>query len=129
MANRSRIVLEKIVHAEAHSEDLHGQTLVANVMLNRHRDSSFPTGIHNVVFQRDINTDGRMTYQFSPVGNGAYTAAVPSDSLRQAVTNSLDGVDYSQYAAFFIVTSALEGSWHQRRLTRLFSHGGHTFFR
>jgi len=129
IANRSRVVLEKIVYAEARGEDLHGQTLVANVVLNRHQSDAFPDGIYNVVTQSTVNSQGSRVFQFAPVGSGAYAAAVPSESARQAVTNALDGQDHSQNAMFFIGNSALEGSWHQSALTKLFSHGGHTFFR
>ena len=42
IANKCCIVLEKIVHAEARGEDLEGQCLVANVILNRHNRKNFP---------------------------------------------------------------------------------------
>ena len=127
IANRSRLILEKIVHAEARGEDIYGQTLVANVVLNRHRSGGFPNGIYNVVMQSGINSQGRMTFQFSPVENGAYAAAVASESVKQAVTNALNGPDNSKGAMFFIGNGMFEGSWHQRALTKLFTYGGHTF--
>ena len=134
IANRARIVLEKIVRAEARGEDLLGQTLVANVVLNRHNDDNFPDGIYNVVMQRGINTDGRMNYQFTPVGNGSYAAAVPSESVRQAVTNALNGEDYSQGATYFHSIRRLTPEvFHERavkkgRLVKLFDHGNHRFY-
>ena len=120
VANRCRCVLEKIVHAEAQGEDEKGQILVCNVVLNRSDNKSFPTGIHNVVFQAN---------QFEPTRNGAYAKAVPSESVKNAVGQALDGVDYSQDALFFRSTKNLEGSWHQNNLYYLFTHQNHAFFR
>ncbi|MCL2619006.1 MAG: cell wall hydrolase [Defluviitaleaceae bacterium] len=129
IANRSRDVLERIVHAEARGEDARGQTLVANVVLNRHRGAGFPAGIRNVVFARGLNSQGRRVYQFSPVANGAYAAARPAEATRRAVSDALSGIDTSQGATFFIANHAAPGSWHEQALTRLFTHGGHTFYR
>ena len=128
MANRSRIILEKIVMAEAGGEDEMGQILVANVINNRHNDSGFPSGIHNIVFQAGDNSKGKRTYQFSPVGNGAYARAIPSPQVKGAVTAALDGVDNSRGALFFRSVRGAEGSWHETALQRLFVHGGHIFY-
>jgi len=130
IANRSRNVLERIIHAEARGEDLRGQILVGNVIMNRSNAAGFPNGIRNVVFASGINGQGAVTYQFSPVGNGAYARAVDiSATTRQAVDHVLNGADYSRGATFFRSVRGLEGSWHQQALTHLFTHGGHAFFR
>ena len=50
MAKRSRDPLERIIHAEAQGEDLKGQILVGNVILNRNARPNFPNGIHAVIF-------------------------------------------------------------------------------
>jgi len=63
MANRCRIVLEKIVYAESQDEDEKGQILVANVIANRSNNKNFSTGIYIVVFQEN---------QFQSTHNGAY---------------------------------------------------------
>jgi len=128
IANRSRNILERIVMAEAGGEDEKGQILVANVVINRHNSCRFPIGIHDVVFQAGINSQGEYVYQFSPIGNGAYARAIPSQSVKQAVTAALDGIDHSRGALFFRSTRGLEGSWHDTALTHLFTHGGHAFF-
>ena len=54
-------VLKRIVEAEAGGCDMQGRILVANVILNRVRDSEFPSTITDVVYQRS---------QFSPVSDG-----------------------------------------------------------
>jgi N-acetylmuramoyl-L-alanine amidase len=122
MANKSRIVLEKIIHAEARGEPLEGQELVGNVVLNRDKDKRFPNGIHNVVFAAN---------QFEPTRNGAYSAAVPSKSVINAVDSVLDGKDNSQGAIAFCTKAAakIPGNWHERALTFLFEIGNHRFYK
>jgi len=129
IANKCRIVLEKIVHAEARGESEHGQRLVVNVILNRHNSKNFPNGIHNIVFQNGVNSKGDLVYQFSPIADGAYAKAIPSESVKNAVTKVLDGWDESKGSLYFRTVKGLEGSWHQQALTELFRHGCHVFFR
>ena len=128
LSNRSRDVLERIITAEARSEDLKGKILVGNVILNRHQSPDFPDGIYNVVFQSGINSHGVLVHQFTPVANGAYVSASPLESTQAAVDQVLLGIDESQGALFFISNHAVHGSWHEQSLTQLFVHGGHTFF-
>ena len=129
ISNRCRDILERIIWAEARGEDLKGQVLVGNVILNRHNSTRFPNGIRGVVFASGTNSKGQFVYQFAPIGDGAYARAVPTPSVKQAVDQILDGVDYSQGATFFRTVRGSEGSWHQNTLTHLFDHGGHRFFK
>jgi len=129
LSNRSRDVLERIIHAEARGEDLEGQIMVGNVIMNRHRSPNFPDGIHNIIFQSGINSQGILVHQFTPVVNGAYASAVPSDRVKMAVDRVLNGEDLSQGALFFIANNSVSGSWHEQALEPLFVHGGHSFFR
>lgn len=128
VSNKARIVLEKLIQSEAGGEDIHGKVLVGNVVMNRHLSPNFPTGIHNVVFQRGSNSAGQIIYQFSPVGNGAYAAAKPSPGVKAAVDRLMEGEDASGGALFFIANSSAPGSWHEKSRTKLFVHGGHTFY-
>jgi hypothetical protein len=129
MANKCRIILEKIVHAEAQGEGLEGQELVANVIINREKDKRFPRGIYPVVFASGVNSAGKMVYQFSPIGDGAYARAKPSDSVKAAVTNVLNGKDASKGALYFCTkSSAAKGNWHETALKFLFEHRNHRFY-
>lgn len=128
LAERCRIVLEKIIHAEAQGEDLRGQILAGNVIINRHKSDKFPKGIHNVVFAGGKNSQGVHVYQFTPIGNGAYARAIPSESVKEAVSLILSGEDHSRGALFFRTIKGSEGTWHERALTKLFDHGAHRFF-
>jgi len=129
IANRSRDVLERIIHAEARGEDIIGQILVGNVILNRSNCPRFPNGIRKVVFDSSVNSQGVVLYQFTPIGNGAYARANDvSANVRYAVDSILNGADYSQGATFFRTIRGTEGSWHQTALRHLFDHGAHRFF-
>ena len=113
-------LLEKIVHAEARGEDEKGQILVANVILNRLESPYYPDTVEEVIFQPN---------QFEPVKNGMIEIAQPQEITKNAVKQAISGQNYSQGALFFRSIKGLEGSWHDMKLEKLFSHGGHTFFR
>ena len=134
MANRSRDILERIIHAEARGEDLKGQVLVGNVIMNRVKNGSFPKGLRDVIFQSDVNSEGRMIYQFSPIKDGSYKAAKPSKSVKKAVTQILKGRDESKGATHFHANDGRKRDWivnaiEQGRMKELFVHGGHIFYK
>jgi len=111
-------VLQKIVMAEAGSEDLQGQIMVANVILNRVA-AGFGGSISEVVFAPG---------QFEPVSTGTYYSAVPSDSVIEAVNRALAGEDYS-FGALYFVSPLGDTSWFYSDCTLVTEHGGHLFFR
>ena len=128
MANLSRNVLERIIFAEARGEDEKGQILVGNVIMNRHNSARFPSGIRAVVFQNRVNADGTTTHQFTPVANGAYKSAKPTQVQKNVVDAVLNGADYSQGATFFRTVHGLAGSFHAESLRHVLNHGAHAFF-
>ena len=123
IANQSRNPLERIIHAEAQGEDLEGQILVGNVILNRSNHPNFPTDIHNVIFEQG---------QFSPITDVSYASANPSAQVKQAVCEILNGTDHSKGATHFHAVGS--GRWHKQavaegRLEWLFPHGNHIFYK
>lgn len=106
----------KIIQAEAGNQDMEGKILVGNVILNRVANAKFPNTIHEVIFQKS---------QFSPVSNGSYKKAVPSDEVYEAVNRLLNGEDYSLGALYFRATSS-NSNWGKLKL--ILSHGGHKFY-
>lgn len=123
ISESDRMILEKIVQAEAGDQDHQGKLLVANVILNRVRSEKFPSTIREVVFA---------PRQFSPVSDGSYSRAEASGDTRKAVDEALHGVDGSQGALYFMDRRYADGgnvSWFDRSLTRLFQHQGHEFFK
>jgi len=127
LSERDYEVLLRIVEAEAGGEDAKGKILVANVVLNRVRDDAFPSTVEEVVFQHSDKV-----YQFSPVKDGRYYSVAVSEDTKEAVNRALEGEDYSKGALFFAARKAANKNsmrWFDEKLTFLFCHGGHEFFR
>ncbi|MCX4326626.1 MAG: cell wall hydrolase [Lachnospiraceae bacterium] len=122
-----RVILERIVEAEAGGEDHKGKVLVANVVLNRVKSKSFPSTVEEVVFAHRGST-----YQFSPIYDGRYYTIDVSDDTKKAVKDALNGVDHSQGALYFMERAYADSdnaSWFDRCLTRLFSYRCHEFYK
>lgn len=120
-------ILQRIVEAEATGEDTKGKMLVANVILNRVKNKSFPDTVEGVVFQRNGGT-----YQFSPVKDKRYWKVTVSKDTVKAVEKVLQGEDYSKGALYFSARSKADKnsmSWFDRNLEFLFRYGGHEFFK
>lgn len=119
--------LLRIVEAEAGCEDEDGKLLVANVVLNRVNNDSFPETVTEVVFQRENGVT-----QFSPVANGRYYTVEISESTISAVGRALTGEDISDGALYFAARKYADSDkmkWFDDNLTFLFSYGGHEFFK
>ena len=122
-----RIILERIVEAEAGGEDHKGKVLVANVVLNRVKSKSFPSTIREVVFAHRGST-----YQFSPIYDGRYYTVNVSEDTKKAVKDALNGVDPSQGALYFMERAYADSdnaAWFDRCLTRLFGYHCHEFYK
>ncbi len=118
--------LLQIVEAEATGGDIPSKLLVANVVLNRVKDSHFPDTIYDVVWQR---VDG--SAQFSPTMDGRISSCTITNSTVEAVELALQGEDNSQGALFFVArNSANPGNvqWFDSTLVRLFEYGGHEYY-
>lgn len=120
--------LQQIVDREARGEDLKGQILVANVVLNRTNDHSFPDTIIEVIKQSRQNADGSTTWQFTPASRPDFGTATVSETTIEAIRLALSGVDYSQGALFFNGVHLRTTSWAGQNRTHLFDHGGHSFY-
>lgn len=119
-------VLLRIVEAEAGGEDMEGKMLVAGVVMNRVEHDKFPDTVKEVVFQRSENC-----VQFSPAYSGRYDRVVVSEETIEAVNRVLAGEDISQGALYFVSRRYADPdnlTWFERKLTYLFTHGGHEFY-
>lgn len=119
--------LLRIVEAEAGSEDEDGRLLVANVVLNRVNSENFPATVKDVVFQQSEGVT-----QFSPVASGRYYTVEISEETIAAVGRALIGEDISQGALYFAsrkYANSEKMRWFDTKLTFLFEHGGHEFFK
>lgn len=117
-----RTILERIVEAEAGSEDMTGKMLIANVILNRVNSSRFPDTIEEVVYQ---SSDGKA--QFSPTEDGTFDTVTVSSETKEAVERVLNGEDNSNGALYFRSVRST-GTWHDRALIRLTEYGNHIFY-
>ena len=111
-------MLLKIAMAEAEDEPTEGKALVMNVVLNRIRDSEFPTTIKGVIFQRN---------QFTTTwDNGRYWNTEPNEDCRRALEMVRQGWDGSAGALYF---DMCDDSWAANHCEYLFTYGGHNFYR
>ncbi len=127
ISEEDKLILYKIVEAEAGCEDRIGKILVANVVLNRLENPDFPDTVKGVVFQKEGGT-----YQFSPIGNGRYDCASPKEETVEAVDSALAGEDYSEGALYFVARTYADGgnlTWFDTNLQKVTEHGGHTFYK
>lgn len=115
-------VLLRIVQAEAGICDAKGKILVADVIINRVHSREFPDSVKSVVYQPS---------QFQPVSDGSLNSAKVSAETIACVERALSGEDYSDGALYFMNrrASGSQASWFDNRLTYLFAHDGHEFFR
>ena len=115
-------VLLRIVEAEAGICDPKGKILVADVFINRVLSGKFPDSVKAVVYQPS---------QFQPVSNGTINTVKVTAETIECVDRALAGEDYSNGALYFMNrrASGSAASWFDRRLTYLFAHDGHEFFR
>lgn len=120
-------ILQRIVEAEAGNEDEDGKLLVANVVLNRVDSDRFPETVTEVVFQKSKGVT-----QFSPVASGRINTVEISEETIAAVERALAGEDISQGALYFAARKYASSSkmrWFDEKLTFLFRHGGHEFYK
>ena len=126
LSDKDYEALVRIVEAEAGGEDQNGKLLVANVVLNRVNNESFPDTVWDVVMQREQGIA-----QFSPTVDGRYQNVHVSEDTVEAVERALYGEDISQGALYFCARERSDSDrlkWFDRKLTRLFSYGNHEFF-
>ena len=113
--------LSRIVEAEAKGESYEGKIAVANVILNRVKNNSYPDTVKEVIF------DQQFGYQFTPVQNGTIYNTPSSDSIRAAQA-ALEGYNNIGKALYFVNHAAAVSSWIENN--RLFAKkiGSHSFY-
>lgn len=112
-------MLAKIIYAEARGESYDGKVAVGAVVLNRVRSTKYPNNIRDVIFARN---------QFSPVSDGSYYSARPSESEYQAARDALNGVDPTNGALTFYAHKSIYSRYHES-LTHTATIGNHKFFK
>lgn len=126
MSYNDYYTLLQIVEAEATGGDIPSKLLVANVVLNRVKDSHFPDTVYDVVWQRVGGSA-----QFSPTEDGRIASCTITNSTIEAVELALQGEDNSQGALFFVARNSAAPQnvqWFDSSLVWLFEYGGHEYY-
>jgi N-acetylmuramoyl-L-alanine amidase len=116
-AEEDLLLLAKLVQVEAGYESYEGQLAVANVIMNRVKDSRFPNTIYDVIYS------GR---QFPPAHNGLLDKSEPNESVLRATKDTLDGKNNVDDAVYFFNPDAVSGSFWDR-LEVVAKIGNHSF--
>jgi len=98
-------LLAKLVQVEAGYEPYEGQLAIANIILNRVKDSRFPDTIRDVIYS------GR---QFPPAHNGLLDKSEPNASSLRAARDALDGRNNIEDAVYFYNPDVTGGPFWDR---------------
>jgi Cell wall hydrolyses involved in spore germination len=110
-------LLAKISQIEAGRESYEGQLAIANVILNRVKDSRFPDSIHDVIYS------GK---QFPPAHNGLLDKSKPNASALRAAKDALNGKNNVYNAVYFFNPNVTKGAfWNSLEVVATI--GGHRF--
>ncbi|MGM0883201.1 MAG: cell wall hydrolase [Bacillota bacterium] len=111
------MLLAKITQVESGYESYEGQLGVANVILNRVKDSRFPDTIHGVIYS------GK---QFPPAHNGLLDKSEPNASVLRAAKDALNGKNNVEKAIYFFNPNVSKGSfWSSLKVITTIGH--HSF--
>lgn len=95
-------LLAKITQVEAGNESYESQLAVANVILNRVKDSRFPDTIRDVIYS------GK---QFPPAHNGLLDKSVPKAIALRAAKDALNGKNNVEDAVYFFNPKVSKGKF------------------
>ncbi|WP_219838100.1 cell wall hydrolase [Paenibacillus sp. R14(2021)] len=96
------MLLAKITMVEAGYESYEGRLALANVILNRVKDPSFPDSIHDVIYS------GK---QFPPAHNGLLDRTKPNAGSLRAAKDALNGKNNVGNAVYFFNPEVSKGSF------------------
>jgi N-acetylmuramoyl-L-alanine amidase len=96
------MLLAKITMVEAGYEGYEGQLAVANVIMNRVKDSRFPDTVKDVIYS------GK---QFPPAHNGLLDKSKPNASSLRAAKDALNGKNNVEDAVYFFNPKVSRGSF------------------
>lgn len=114
---KDMLLLAKITQVEAGYESYEGQLGVANVILNRMKDSRFPNSVKDVIYS------GR---QFPPAHNGKLDKSKPNASVLRAAKDAFNGKNNVEKAVYFFNPKVSKGSFWDK-LDVIVTIGHHSF--
>ena len=110
--------LYKIVMAESGNQGSYGQQLVTSVVINRMQSEKYPNTITGVITQK---------HQFSPVSNGTFYSAVPTQEVIDAVDTVIEEGVVTD-ALYFLNPDIASTGWTSG-LTYVTTHRDHAFYK
>jgi N-acetylmuramoyl-L-alanine amidase len=117
-SNQNELLLARVINGEARGEPYEGQVAVGAVVLNRTRDSRFPSTIAGVVYQPGA---------FTAIVDGQINAEMQQTSIN-AARDALNGWDPSGGAVFYYNPAKTTNQWiYSRPLIKII--GKHRFCR
>lgn len=114
--------LSRIVHAESEGEPYEGKLAVANVIINRKNDNSYPNTIKEVVF------DNKYGVQFTPTINGKIYNNPSSESIIAAKA-ALEGENNVEDCLYFLNPNIAISSWISNNRTFFSQIANHVFYK
>ncbi|MBS4171842.1 cell wall hydrolase [Bacillus sp. FJAT-49736] len=120
VSSADKDLMARLVHAEAVGEPYAGKVAVATVVLNRVKDSNFPSTIKGVIYQIESGH-----YAFTPVQNGRINQQADAESKR-AVNEAIAFNSQSQGSLYFYNPKTAKSSWIFSRKTTV-TIGNHRF--
>lgn len=100
-----KLLMARLVRAEAEGEPYAGKVAVATVILNRVKSPDFPNTIHGVIYQE---THGH--YAFTPVQNGQINQPADAISIR-AVNEAIAMNGEGRGSLYFYNPKTITNSW------------------
>ncbi len=121
ITEQEKILLEKLVEAEAGDEPYIGKVAVVNVVFNRLASSYYPNSITEVIFQ---------PHQFTPAHQGKLKYITPSPASIKAVEEALNGKRVvPKETLFFVSLDKASDFTIPNTRVRIMDIGGHTFYK
>jgi len=102
-----RVLLARLIEAEAEGEPYMGKVAVGAVVVNRVHSDKFPNTIKEVIY----HVDEIGAYQFEPVLNGRIYSVTPSSDSYKAADEALGGLDPTGGALFFFNPYKITNTW------------------
>jgi len=113
--------LSRIVEAESAGEPIKGQIAVANVVLNRVKDTNYPNTIPAVIFDRNYGV------QFQPVANGTIYNT-PSKKCVSAAKRAVNGENYAGRCLYFLNEKIATNMWIVNNRDYYTTINNHSFY-
>jgi len=102
-----RMLLARLIEAEAEGEPYMGKVAVGAVVVNRVLSDKFPNTIKEVIY----HVDEIGAYQFEPVLDGRLFIVTPSSDSYKAADEALGGMDPTGGALFFFNPYKITNTW------------------